>query len=66
MRYIHNILTGRDNSTFSLTKLIATLAALAMIYNFIRAVSVDFQGFGIGIAAMIAALAAKYATEESP
>ncbi len=64
MRYWHNIFTGRDNSTFSLTKLIATLAALAMVCNFIRAVSVDFQGFGIGIAAMIAALAAKYATEK--
>lgn len=64
MKYIQHILTGRDNATFSLTKLLAVMAALAMICNFIRAVSVDFQGFGIGIAAMIAALAAKYATEK--
>jgi len=64
MKYLLHIFTARDNTTFSLTKLLAMLAGLAMVCNFIRAVSVDFQGFGIGIAAMIAALAAKYATEK--
>lgn len=64
MNYLKNIFTGRDNTTFSAVKLIAITAALAMVCNFLRTLSVDFQGFGIGIGAMIAALAAKYVTEK--
>lgn len=65
MSYLKNIFTARDNETFSLTKLIAALAALVMMCNFIRTLSVDFQGFGIGISAMVAAMAMKYAVEKS-
>ena len=56
--------TARNGNDFSLTKLFASLGAAAMVINFILERSVDFQGFGIGLGAMIAALAAKYAVEE--
>lgn len=55
--------TARNGRDWSLTKLFASLGALAMVVNFIRAESVDFQGLGIGLGAMIAAMAAKYAVE---
>lgn len=56
--------TARNGQDFSLTKLFASLGAFAMILNFLLTRSVDFQGLGIGVGAMIAALAAKYAVEE--
>lgn len=64
MNYFQNIFSSRGNKAWSMTKLIAAIGALAMVVNFLRAVSVDFSGLGIGLGAMIAALAAKYAVEE--
>ena len=55
--------TSRDGVSFSLTKLIGFFAGAALIVQFIRAGSVDFQGFAIGISALIAALAVKYAVD---
>ena len=58
-------MTGRDNISYSFTKLIGLCSAIAMIYNFIYIKSVDFTGFGIGISGIMAALAAKYFVEGS-
>ena len=63
MDFIKNILTGRDNETFSLAKLIGIAGSCAMIVQFVRSGSVDFQGFGIGVSTLMAALAAKYFVE---
>ena len=61
--YLKHILTGRDNSTFSLSKLIGIAGGAAMIAQFLGSGSVDFQGFGIGVSTIMAALAAKYFVE---
>lgn len=62
--FFKNVLTARDNISFSLTKLVGISAAVAMVVNFIRLGSVDFDGFGVGMAALMAALAAKYFVED--
>lgn len=64
LRFLKHIFTARDNSTFSLSKLIAIGGATAMIVEFIYKGSVDFQGFGIGITTIITSLAAKYYVED--
>lgn len=56
--------TARDGVSWSLTKLYGTLALSALVFNFLRTGSVDFSGFGLAVAALIAALAAKYAVED--
>ena len=56
-------LTSRNRVDFSLTKLISIATAIVMIVQFVRMGSVDFQGFGIAIGAIVAALAAKYHVE---
>lgn len=61
---IKNWLTGRDNETYSLTKLGFISSLAAMIYNFIHLNSVAFNEFGIATAALIAAMAAKYHVEK--
>ena len=55
--------TSRDGVSFSLTKLIGTFAGAALVVQFIRANSVDFQGFAIGASVLIGALAVKYAVD---
>ena len=57
--FIKNIFTSNDNATFSASKLIGVLGGLTMIGEFLRTQSVDWQGLGIGLATIIAALAAK-------
>lgn len=52
--------TSRNGADFSMSKLIASLAGFALIVQFVRMESVDWQGFGVAIAAIIASLAAKY------
>lgn len=64
MNIIKDWFTARNGVDWSLTKLYGTLAMSALIFNFVRAGSIDFSGFGIAVAALIAALAAKYAVEE--
>jgi hypothetical protein len=61
---MRHLLTARDNKTYSLTKLVAVVAAMAMVRNFVVTDSVDFNGFGLGIGAMIASMAAKYYVED--
>ena len=63
--YLKNIFTSADNTTFSASKLIGVTGGLTMIGEFIRVQSVDWQGFGIGISTIIAALAAKAYTDKA-
>lgn len=63
IKFLNDIFTSRDNATFSMSKLIGSTAGVAMVYEFIRMSSVDFQGFGIGASTLIAALAAKAYTD---
>jgi hypothetical protein len=64
IKFLKNILTARDNDTFSLSKIIAIGGGFAMIGEFLYKGSVDFQGFGIGITTIIGSLAAKYYVEK--
>ena len=64
MEIIKNWFTARNGIDYSLTKILGTIAFLAMIVNFVWLRSVDFQGFGLGIAGMMTALAAKYYVED--
>lgn len=62
--FLKNIFTARDNASFSLTKLLGVGSGMSMIYNFLDTSSAAFQDFGIGIGAIMAALAAKYHVED--
>jgi hypothetical protein len=64
IEFLKNILTARDNETFSLSKILAITAVSAMVFNFVKLASGDYQGFGIGVSIMIAALAGKYWVED--
>ena len=59
MKYIVDVLTSRDNVTFSMSKLIALMGTGAMVGEFIYIKSADFQGLGIALTALIGSLAAK-------
>lgn len=61
---IKHWLTGRDNSTYSLSKIIVIFTVAAMLFNFIKTGSVDFQGLGIGVTGILAAMAAKFFVEK--
>lgn len=62
-KFIKDIMTSQDGESFSMSKLIGLVGSFAMIVQFIRVGSVDFQGFGIGISTLIAAFAAKAYTD---
>lgn len=62
-KFINEIFTQRDNITFSMTKIIGIAGSSIMIAKFIESPSPDYQGFGIGISAVMTALAVKYYTE---
>jgi hypothetical protein len=64
IKFLQHILTGADNESYSLTKLIGIAGGCSMVYQFIHAGSVDFQGLGIGVSTIMAALAAKYYVEK--
>jgi hypothetical protein len=59
MKYITDLFTCADNKTWSMSKLLVFVGAVTMCGEFAYKGSVDFQGFAIGIAAIVAALAAK-------
>lgn len=61
--FLKNVFTARDNVSYSLSKLLGISGGAAMVFNFIKVGSVDFQGFGTGVSLLIAALAAKYFAE---
>lgn len=61
--FLKNIFTAKDNVSYSLSKLLGISGGAAMVFNFVKAGSIDFQGFGTGVSLLIAALAAKYLAE---
>ena len=63
MNFMKNIFTAKDNVSYSLSKLLGISGGAAMVFNFVKAGSLDFQGFGAGVSLLIAALAAKYYVE---
>lgn len=65
-KLVQHIFTARDGISYSMTKLVGVSAAVVMIVQFIRTHSTDFQGFSIGIAGIMTALAIKYAVEDKP
>ena len=64
LNFLKNLFTARDNESFSLTKLFGLAGVTAMVFNFISTASVDFNGFGLGVAGLMAAMAAKYYVED--
>lgn len=64
MKFVKDIFTSADNSTYSMSKIIGAAGATAMVVQFIRAGSVDFQGLGIALSTLITALAAKAFTDK--
>lgn len=64
LTFLKNVLTARDNTSYSLTKLVAIGAALDMLLKFYQSPNPDFQAFGFGVASMMAALAGKYFVED--
>ena len=61
--FLKNIFTAKDNVSYSLSKLLGISGGAAMVFNFVKSGSLDFQGFGTGVSLLIAALAAKYYAE---
>lgn len=64
LTFLKNIFTARDNESFSLTKLFGIAGIVAMVHNFIATASTDFNGFGLGVAGLMAAMVAKYFVED--
>lgn len=61
--FLKNIFTAKDNVSYSLSKLLGISGGAAMVFNFVKVGSTDYQGFGTGVSLLIAALAAKYFAE---
>ena len=64
MKYLIDIFTSADNASFSMSKLIVFVGGLSMCGEFVYKGSVDFQGFAIGIASIVGALAVKTYTDK--
>jgi len=61
--YVKDVFTAKNGEDYSETKLIAFMAALAMIGEFVATHSQNYLQLGIGISAIMAALAGKYFIE---
>ncbi len=62
-QFLVDVLTARNGVDYSLTKIMGISAGITMIVKFWQLTTPDFLGFATGIAAIMAALAAKYFTE---
>lgn len=60
---LHHLTTARDGISYSLTKLLGISATGVMCYKFLIDESSDYIGFAGGVAAIMAAMAAKYYVE---
>ena len=65
MKILRDWFTERDNATWCIVRMLLTSGGIAMIYKFILAGSPDFQAFGLGLAGIGAAIAAKNASEKT-
>ena len=65
-QFFIDALTARNGTDYSLTKMLGIAAGVTMIVRFWQISTPDFIGFAGGIAAIMAALAAKYYVEQPP
>ena len=63
MGFVKQWFTERDNQTACIVRAMLTVGGVAMIYKF-AASGGDFQSFGLGLAGIGAAIAAKNASEQ--
>lgn len=63
MDIIKHWLTERDNATFCVVRALLTSGGIVMIWKFCTVTGVDFQSFGLGLAGIGAAIAAKNMSE---
>ena len=61
---LNHYATARDGISYSLTKAAGVCGVVAVTYNFVKSGSADYQGYGIAVAGLMAALALKYAVED--
>lgn len=67
MNFFKQWFTEKDNSTFCVVRALLTSGGVAMVYKFVVLTgTVDFQAFGLGLAGIGAAIAAKNASEKQP
>ena len=59
LEFLKHIFTSSDNLTYSMSKVLAALGGVSLCTNFVWHHLTDLQGFGIGMASIIGALAAK-------
>ena len=62
-KFMRDLFTEDDGISWCIGRTIGFAAACVLIYKFIVAIPVDHQGFAIGIAAIIASVAAKNYSE---
>lgn len=65
-KYLNNILTARDNKSYSGTKLAFFLAVACLSWNFVSTQSDKFTEFGLAITGLIGSMAYKYSKEGEP
>ena len=59
-----NWFTERDNSSYCIVRALMSAGAISMIYKFVVMATPSFQDFGVGLAAIGAAIAAKNWSEK--
>ena len=63
MNFIKNLFTERDGVSWCIGRVMGAAAIIEMMVKFSDVNHVDYQGFAIGVAALIAAIAAKNLSE---
>lgn len=64
IKLFKDLFTERDGVSYCLGRFIAFAAAVEMIYKFTDSSHIDYQGFAVGICAIIASIAAKNMSEK--
>lgn len=70
MKFLSNILTGKDNATYDISRVSGALGVLTFLgletFQVVhRGTSFDMQAFGIGFGTVVAALAAALKIKET-
>lgn len=63
-KFLKDLVTEKDGVSFCIVSIVMGAGGVAMIGEFLYKGSVDFQGLGLGLAALGAAKAAKTLTEK--
>jgi len=64
VKLLTDLFSEKDNDTYCVVTILMSSGGVAMLYNFITLKSADWQGLGVGLAALAAGIAAKRFTEE--